>query len=349
MSIYRITDKSLRPVRESTFQSEGLFERRDLQSLIRDTIEIVDPNLMVLAEEFGGWEDSRRRIDLLCIDKEARIVVLELKRTEDGGHMDLQAIRYAAMVSSMTFAAAVEAHKHFLEKQESDADGAEESILKFLNWSEPQEEAFGNDVRLILASAEFAKEVMTTVIWLNKHDIDITCIRIKPYRLENEILLHVEQIFPLPEAADYQVRIRDKERRERQARESNRDLTRYNLFNGDKRHSGLPKLRLAHAVIAEAVKRGAAPREVLKKKNVWIAVDGELDCEAFLGVADLERDAQSPDMDLKHFLTGEGELIYHGGKTYALRGNIWGPNTLPELNQIIDEFSLSDVSFQAAS
>jgi hypothetical protein len=28
---------------------------------------------------------------------------MELKRTEDGGHMELQVIRYAAMVSKMTF------------------------------------------------------------------------------------------------------------------------------------------------------------------------------------------------------------------------------------------------------
>jgi len=30
-------------------------------------------------------------------------VVIELKRTNDGGHMELQAIRYASMVSAMTF------------------------------------------------------------------------------------------------------------------------------------------------------------------------------------------------------------------------------------------------------
>lgn len=42
-------------------------------------------------------------------------MVVELKRTDDGGHMELQAIRYAAMVSSMVFAdvvAAYHAHLH---------------------------------------------------------------------------------------------------------------------------------------------------------------------------------------------------------------------------------------------
>ena len=53
---------------------------------------------LVISEEFGEWEESRRRIDLLGLDKDANLVVIELKRTEDG---ELQSIRYAAMVSTM--------------------------------------------------------------------------------------------------------------------------------------------------------------------------------------------------------------------------------------------------------
>ena len=37
--------------------------------------------------------------------------MIELKRTDDGGHMELQALRYAAMVSTMTFRQAVEAYR----------------------------------------------------------------------------------------------------------------------------------------------------------------------------------------------------------------------------------------------
>ena len=37
-----------------------------------------------------------------------------LKRTSDGGHMGLQAIRYAAMVSAITFERAVQIHSTFL-------------------------------------------------------------------------------------------------------------------------------------------------------------------------------------------------------------------------------------------
>ncbi len=346
MGIYQILDSELRALKPTTFQSEGILERRDLQSLVRDSIDIIDPNLMVLAEEYGGWVENRCRIDLLCIDRQARLVVVELKRTEDGGYMDLQAIRYAAMVSAMTFADAVEAHKSMLRRLGSDAESAEASILDFLNWSEPCEDKFANDVRIVLVSAEFAKELVTSVMWLSNRDIDIACVKLKPYRLENTLLLDSEQIFPLPEAADYQIRIREKGRRERQEYSGNRDLTKYDLKTDDGLFENLPKLRLALKVVQYAVRRGAAPRDVLKQKGSWVAVEGEVDEQRFLELAVTARDEDSPNTNISQYLTRDNELIHHDGKTFALRNNLWGPKTVADLERIVDEFQLTDVSFE---
>ena len=113
MAIYHYTSAELKPIAETSFGVEGVFERKDLQRLLRDQISVLDERLMVIAEEFGDWVDSLRRIDLLCIDSEANLVVVELKRTDDGGHMELQALRYAAMVSSMTFDQLVDTHARY--------------------------------------------------------------------------------------------------------------------------------------------------------------------------------------------------------------------------------------------
>src|SRR5262245_22263509 len=103
MPIFEVTQDRLIELPLTAFSSHGLRERGDLQRLLRDQVEIIAPHVVVGSEEFRGWEDSRRRIDLLGIDRDANLVVIELKRTEDGGHMELQAIRYAAMISKMTF------------------------------------------------------------------------------------------------------------------------------------------------------------------------------------------------------------------------------------------------------
>src|SRR5260370_33936774 len=116
MAIYEVTADKIWEIPETTFGAAGLRERSDLQRLLRKQIDTISPDTLVVAEEFGEWEDSKRRIDLLGLDKEANLVVIELKRTEDGGHMELQAIRYAAMVSTTTFDKVVDVYAGFLKR-----------------------------------------------------------------------------------------------------------------------------------------------------------------------------------------------------------------------------------------
>ncbi|MYM41359.1 DUF4268 domain-containing protein [Duganella qianjiadongensis] len=224
MAIYEITQNSLTALVETSFGAEGIYERKDLQRHLRQNIGVISADLYVIAEEYGEWLDSNRRIDLLCIDRDANLVVIEVKRTEDGGHMELQAIRYAAMLSTMTFRQLVEAHAAFLAPTGQTPEQAEAIILSFLRWESADEDAFATEVRIILVSADFSKEVTMSVMWLNQHGLDIRCIRLKPYRLpDKRLLLDVQQIIPLPEASDFQTQIRAKEQagREHRAEQSN--------------------------------------------------------------------------------------------------------------------------------
>ena len=107
MAIYEVTEEGFDSIEMTTFADAGFKEREHLQQLLKRQIEIIAKDTLVISE-FWSWEDSRRRIDLLGVDKDANLVVIELKRTEGGGHMELQAIRYAAMVSTMTFEGAVD-------------------------------------------------------------------------------------------------------------------------------------------------------------------------------------------------------------------------------------------------
>jgi len=212
MAIFKFTKDAFVPLTETQLSAENIFERKDLQRLLRNQIEVIDPDLMVISEEFDQWVESARRIDLLCIDREANIVVVELKRSEDGGYMELQAIRYAAMISAMSFAQMVEAHRIWLRKLGQSDAGAEKNILSFLKWEQPDDDDFARQVRIVLAAADFSKELTTSVLWLNKQGLDISCVRLKPYRDQTgDILIDVQQLIPLPEATDYQTQIKAKE------------------------------------------------------------------------------------------------------------------------------------------
>jgi hypothetical protein len=224
MPLYQITEQSFRAIPEASFAEMRIGERTDLQRLLRAQIDVLGPDLYVLTEEFGDWEDSKRRIDLLAIDLDANLVVIELKRTQDGGHMELQAIRYASMVSTMTFERAVQIHGEFLGRMGQSADEARGRLLSFLDWDEPDAESFAEDVRIILVAADFGKELTTAVLWLRDREIDIRCIRFRPYLDNGTVMVDVQQILPLPEAHEYQVQLREKEQQGRRQRAERYDV-----------------------------------------------------------------------------------------------------------------------------
>lgn len=215
MSLYRITPERFEPVPATTFAAERVLERRDLQRLLRENIGVIDKDLMVIAEEFRNWQDSSRRIDLLCLSRDASLVVVEIKRTENGGHMELQAVRYAAMVSSLTMDGVVKAFAE--SKGGDDLDAARREIAAFLQTDESDAGELTGSVRIVLVSADFSVEVTTTVLWLNRQGLDLRCVRLRPYRSGAEVLVDVTQIIPLPEAAEYEVKLREQEREKRKA------------------------------------------------------------------------------------------------------------------------------------
>src|SRR5262245_12222825 len=115
MPIYEFTQTGISRLEATTFSRAGLRERRDLQRLLRENVEVIAPDSLVIAEEFGEWEDSRRRIDLLAIHQGTNLLGIELERHEERGHIELQSHRYAFMVSKMIFYQAVGHFGRFLQ------------------------------------------------------------------------------------------------------------------------------------------------------------------------------------------------------------------------------------------
>ncbi len=250
--LYRVRPDDLVEVAPTSFSAERVRERDDLQRLLRKRVEVLGEDLLVVAEEYALFQDSRRRIDLLAVDRRAQLVVIELKRTDDGGHMELQALRYAAMVSTMSYDDLVAAYAHYNEVDETDAR------VRLDDWVE-EADAPGqltNTVRLVLVSGDFSIEVTDTVLWLSEqYGMDISCWRLRPYRLGTELLLDLTQIIPLPEAADFQVQQRRKGVTAAAARvsEHGRDFTKYDVSIAGRRHGPLSKQGAVKTTVREAV------------------------------------------------------------------------------------------------
>jgi hypothetical protein len=337
MPIYKLEGDKIKELTKTTFSNEKISETRDLQKFIINSIETIEKDLLVISSEFGDWEDSRRRIDILCIDKDANLVVLELKRTEDGGHMELQSIRYAAMVANMTFDKAVKAYSKYLKSKVYSEQDAEEEILKFLDWEEANEDEFANDVRIILVSADFSIEITTSVLWLIERDIDIKCIRIRPQKDGQSLYLDIQQIIPLPETADYQVKLREKAAEKRQARrESKRDYSKFDLVLNGEIGENLNKRQTMIKVIKYCIKSNISPNELIeltgKRRWIWVnkicKTKEEFETEQIKNVRKY---------DTSRWFNSDEELLIFEDKTYAF-SNQHGKGTYEVVNRIFEEY-----------
>ncbi|HEV7488095.1 MAG TPA: hypothetical protein VGQ65_20675 [Thermoanaerobaculia bacterium] len=349
MAIFHFKPTGIEPLRATPFQSLKLLERSDLQRLLRDRLEVIAPDAMLLAEEFGDWDDARRRIDLLAIDRDAKLVVIELKRTEDAGHIELQALRYAAMVSTMTFEQAADAHAAYLRRSGRDED-ARLAILEFLGWEESTQGEFASDVRIVLVAADFQKEITTAVLWLNERELDIRCVRMQPYTFNGEVLVDVQQVIPLPEAAEYQVRVRERQeqRRASSALAGERDLAKFDVTVQGQVHRALNKRRTILTVARALVAAGISPNDISKaapSRGVpfFASAIGDLDAQAFTAALKADRAAEGRPFDSRRWFCGEDELIHFGGSTFAV-SNQWGLRTKETLAEIVGQFPSAGVA-----
>lgn len=349
MAIYEISSDQFRKIEETSFGEAGLRERQDLQRLLRGQPEIISPDTLIISEEFSQWEDSNRRIDLLGIDKEANLVVIELKRTEDGGHMELQALRYAAMVSAMTFERVVEVYTEFLKRTGGTAD-ARSSLLEFLEWDAPDEDRFAQDVRIVLVSAEFSKELTTTVIWLNERGLDIQCIRIKPYKDDGRVLADIQQIIPLPEAEDYRVRLKEKQQRERASRKFNPDFTKYDVTIKGQTYERLPKRTTIFTVVRHLIGTGRSPDEIAaavpwRQNSIFRTASGELTSSEFIAHQKAEAANGGRSFEERRFYCDDDELFHHQGRTYAFT-NQWGQRCTEAIDLLLEAFPDEPISYR---
>ena len=182
MAVYRMTGEKFEELPETSFEAENIREREDLQRILRDQPDVLEEGLLIVSDEYGDWQESNRRIDLLALDENGRLVVVELKRSDRDSFMDMQATRYASMVANMTVEQVVEAHRGYIQKRGISED-AQSRIREHLGSDGEEIRISTGNPRIILVSANFSKELTTHVLWLNQRDIDITCVKLQPSRV----------------------------------------------------------------------------------------------------------------------------------------------------------------------
>jgi hypothetical protein len=190
------------------FENLGVKERQHLESWIVRHPKLLGTDLLVITTEYDKFDKSDKRVDIVALAEDKKLVVIELKRDIEHTLADLQAIRYAAFCSTMTFDEMVELRAGHAN---SSTDAAKQEILDFVN--DPNFDKLDTTPRIILAAGTFNDQELTScVLWLrNNFNVDIRCVEITPYRLDDGRLVLVPRVLiPLPEAEQYIVKTEKK-------------------------------------------------------------------------------------------------------------------------------------------
>lgn len=200
----------------ATFQALGAREVQEIERWLKATPEVMGEPLKIVGSQFAGFDRTLDRLDLLALDRDGRLVVVEIKRDDSSSGQDLQALRYAAYVSTLTADQVVGLYRAYEAKEHQRDISAAEARKELDDWTGDRTlDALDEDAvpRIVLVAAGFPVGVTNTVLWLTRNfEMEITCLQVTPYRVNGEIVLAASVLIPLPEAADFEVRLKEKRR-----------------------------------------------------------------------------------------------------------------------------------------
>lgn len=327
----------LKPLTKTSFKDQGLDETNHLHPLLKSYIGSSDgilDDIMIVAEEFNEWKCSNRSVDFLAVDREANLVVIEVKKTGYGGHAELQSIRYAAMISKITFDKIVQVYHNFMIDNNIDGD-ASDKLQKFFGWKTVDENLFGREVKIVIASSGFSDELAISVTWLrNTCSLDIKCLKIEPWLHGKDLLIDATIVIPAPGTEDFDFESSEKKQKERQST-SGKDHSRYDVsVSGVEYGKKMAKNRAMHALIKALVNENkCSPQEINEtttRLDLFYVVPEKVDAaNAYEYIANKISENKAG----RFFCSQDDDIFHHDDKTYLVT-NGW---SLDKFEQAVEE------------
>ena len=217
-------NNKLTKIVKTTFHELGFKEREHLQEWIAKAPSCLDEELLIIQKEFDGFDGTNERLDLLALDRSGALVIIENKLDDTGRDVTWQALKYVSYCSTLSKTQIVSIYQAYLDKY-FNGERAEDKLVEFYDGKSIDEiELNEQDQRMILVAGNFRKEVTSTVMWMINHNISVKCFKATPYKHGDELLLDIEQIIPVKEAADYYIKMADKKKESQSIKENNKGI-----------------------------------------------------------------------------------------------------------------------------
>lgn len=181
----------------------GLKERQHLQEWVIAHPEVLGSSIKIVAFEFGSWtghtgEKERDRLDVLALDGEGHLIVVELKRDKAPDTVEMQALKYAALVSRFTRDDLDRVHARYRTQTSGREITPDDAAAELDAWAEITEDSLRLP-KIVLMATDFPQTVTATVVFLHQQlGLDIKLLVFQAYQTANDVLVTVSQHYPPP-------------------------------------------------------------------------------------------------------------------------------------------------------
>lgn len=221
--MYRMNGKKTEKIEPVAFSDLDMREQ-DIEEILRCNVDILcdeEESMLIIGRQVRNEKNGRS--DLTAVDNNGNLVLIEIKR--DRGDIEkrheafeFQAIRYAASYATIetpdelvkkVYAPYIE--KHRAEFEPGELTSYELGIRKLYEFLSENDavQSFNKKQRIILVASEFDEQTLSAVAWLNSNNVDISCFRLVPYKINGDVYLSTEKVLPVPSYDDYYLDLMD--------------------------------------------------------------------------------------------------------------------------------------------
>jgi len=222
--MYRLKDNKAVKIEAVTFSELNIAES-DIEEILRCNIDMLcgeEESMLIVGRQVKN--EKLGRSDLTAVDNNGSIVLIEIKRDMKDIEsrkeaFEFQAIRYAASYATIespedlvknVFALYIEKYRNEFELGE--LTSYEMGIRKLNEFLEANDAVsdFNKKQNIILAASDFDEQTLSAVAWLNSNGVDISCFKLIPYKVNEEIFIDASKVLPLTEYDDYYINLLDR-------------------------------------------------------------------------------------------------------------------------------------------
>ncbi|MEB1809578.1 MAG: hypothetical protein LPK26_20160 [Bacillaceae bacterium] len=211
-------------IQKLTFKELGIKEN-DIENFLKHNLDLLvgdEESLLIVGQQVRNKQNGRS--DLVAVDEKGNLVLIEIKRDLEDIRsrkepFEMQAIRYAANYAKIQTKEQLvnDVFVPYLEKQKTSdpvlttSERARRILTNFLVQNEASQ-TFNRKQRMILVASDFDKQTLSACAWLISNGVDISCFTIEPVKLNEQYLLDITKVLPVPELEDFYVEVQEHHR-----------------------------------------------------------------------------------------------------------------------------------------